>query len=209
MQNILASFLYSETKCKHIYWCQFFRPSIKRDLKILQAETQRFDVFLYVIPAGFDTEGLSSAVWPGGETEALTRLERHLERKASQFFILNQNVNYLPLAMINARSLFGYISATLSNNMTQHHSVIPDHVMLPSGMGGQLRASQNERQLAPRQPDRPQPVPALWLPVLPPLLLQTHRPLQEGNGSELGATLIWSNTNFVHIPSYINMQPLH
>lgn len=34
--------------------------------------------------AGFDTEGLSSAVWPGGETEALTRLERHLERKVSQ-----------------------------------------------------------------------------------------------------------------------------
>uniref|UniRef100_A0A4W4ER79 Photolyase/cryptochrome alpha/beta domain-containing protein n=1 Tax=Electrophorus electricus TaxID=8005 RepID=A0A4W4ER79_ELEEL len=31
---------------------------------------------------GFDTEGLSSAVWPGGETEALTRIERHLERKA-------------------------------------------------------------------------------------------------------------------------------
>ncbi|MCJ8743403.1 hypothetical protein PDJAM_G00093610 [Pangasius djambal] len=31
---------------------------------------------------GFDTEGLCSAVWPGGETEALTRLERHLERKA-------------------------------------------------------------------------------------------------------------------------------
>ncbi|KAJ8260263.1 hypothetical protein GJAV_G00178960 [Gymnothorax javanicus] len=31
---------------------------------------------------GFDTEGLSSAVWPGGESEALTRIERHLERKA-------------------------------------------------------------------------------------------------------------------------------
>ncbi|KAJ7425810.1 hypothetical protein WISP_20201 [Willisornis vidua] len=31
---------------------------------------------------GFDTDGLPSAVWPGGETEALTRLERHLERKA-------------------------------------------------------------------------------------------------------------------------------
>ncbi|XP_057212065.1 cryptochrome circadian regulator 3a isoform X1 [Triplophysa rosa] len=31
---------------------------------------------------GFDIEGLSSAVWPGGETEALTRIERHLERKA-------------------------------------------------------------------------------------------------------------------------------
>uniref|UniRef100_A0A8C1QVA1 Cryptochrome circadian regulator 3a n=1 Tax=Cyprinus carpio TaxID=7962 RepID=A0A8C1QVA1_CYPCA len=31
---------------------------------------------------GFDIEGLPSAVWPGGETEALTRIERHLERKA-------------------------------------------------------------------------------------------------------------------------------
>ncbi|XP_061591716.1 cryptochrome-1-like isoform X3 [Cololabis saira] len=31
---------------------------------------------------GFDTEGLPSVVWPGGETEALTRIERHLERKA-------------------------------------------------------------------------------------------------------------------------------
>ncbi|XP_068603734.1 cryptochrome-1-like isoform X1 [Brachionichthys hirsutus] len=31
---------------------------------------------------GFDIEGLPTAVWPGGETEALTRIERHLERKA-------------------------------------------------------------------------------------------------------------------------------
>ncbi|KAK7891682.1 hypothetical protein WMY93_023645 [Mugilogobius chulae] len=31
---------------------------------------------------GFETEGLTTAVWPGGETEALMRLERHLERKA-------------------------------------------------------------------------------------------------------------------------------
>ncbi|KAL4704997.1 hypothetical protein ACJJTC_009785 [Scirpophaga incertulas] len=31
---------------------------------------------------GFETEGLKPAVWIGGETEALTRLERHLERKA-------------------------------------------------------------------------------------------------------------------------------
>lgn len=35
--------------------------------------------FMFAI--GFDTEGLPSAVWPGGETEALTRIERHLERK--------------------------------------------------------------------------------------------------------------------------------
>ncbi|KAL3253278.1 hypothetical protein MRX96_017548 [Rhipicephalus microplus] len=31
---------------------------------------------------GFDTDNLKAAVWPGGETEALTRLERHMERKA-------------------------------------------------------------------------------------------------------------------------------
>lgn len=38
---------------------------------------------------GFDTDGLSSAVWPGGETEALTRLERHLERKVQCRFQIN------------------------------------------------------------------------------------------------------------------------
>lgn len=31
---------------------------------------------------GFDIEGLKPAIWIGGETEALARLERHLERKA-------------------------------------------------------------------------------------------------------------------------------
>lgn len=31
---------------------------------------------------GFDTEGLHPPVWQGGETEALARLARHLERKA-------------------------------------------------------------------------------------------------------------------------------
>ena len=34
------------------------------------------------ILTGFDTDGLMTAVWRGGESEALTRLERHLERKA-------------------------------------------------------------------------------------------------------------------------------
>ncbi|XP_048339725.1 cryptochrome-2 [Sphaerodactylus townsendi] len=31
---------------------------------------------------GFPSDGLSSAIWQGGETEALTRLDKHLERKA-------------------------------------------------------------------------------------------------------------------------------
>lgn len=41
---------------------------------------------MYGVPTleelGFDTEGLKPAVWIGGETEALARLEHHLERKA-------------------------------------------------------------------------------------------------------------------------------
>ncbi len=37
---------------------------------------------LLLVLTGFDTDGLMTAVWRGGETEALTRLERHLERKA-------------------------------------------------------------------------------------------------------------------------------
>lgn len=35
------------------------------------------------LSSGFDIEGLPTAVWPGGESEALTRIERHLERKVS------------------------------------------------------------------------------------------------------------------------------
>lgn len=60
--------------------------ALKHDHNILQTEIIGWILmfFFNVIPAGFDTEGLSSAVWPGGETEALTRLERHLERKVSQ-----------------------------------------------------------------------------------------------------------------------------
>lgn len=37
---------------------------------------------ILVLIVGFDTDGLLPAVWKGGETEALARLERHLERKA-------------------------------------------------------------------------------------------------------------------------------
>lgn len=37
----------------------------------------------FFLPTGFDTEGLGPAVFHGGEAEALTRLERHLERKVT------------------------------------------------------------------------------------------------------------------------------
>ena len=35
---------------------------------------------------GFPTEGLGPAVWQGGETEALARLDKHLERKVRPHF---------------------------------------------------------------------------------------------------------------------------
>lgn len=34
-------------------------------------------------PSGFPTDGLAPAVWQGGETEALARLDKHLERKVT------------------------------------------------------------------------------------------------------------------------------
>nr|XP_040028567.1 cryptochrome-1-like isoform X2 [Gasterosteus aculeatus aculeatus] len=142
---------------------------------------------------GFDTEGLSSAVWPGGETEALARLERHLERKVGQILL-----TYL---FIEGKRLEMSLSAPLRqwDRLGGEHAVtitrrapplVSDRVtVLPSGVGRQLRASQNERQLAARQPDGPQPVPALRLPLLPPLLLQAHRPLHEGEEEQLSPAL--------------------
>lgn len=35
--------------------------------------------------SGFPTDGLAPAVWQGGETEALARLDKHLERKVTHF----------------------------------------------------------------------------------------------------------------------------
>lgn len=50
------------------------------------AQLHLLHVFSYLLNSsdfltGFDTEGLGPAVFHGGEAEALTRLERHLERK--------------------------------------------------------------------------------------------------------------------------------
>lgn len=35
--------------------------------------------------SGFPTDGLAPAVWQGGETEALARLDKHLERKVTHY----------------------------------------------------------------------------------------------------------------------------
>ncbi|XP_032759636.1 cryptochrome-2 [Rattus rattus] len=51
-----------------------------------RAEIQENHDDTYGVPSleelGFPTEGLGPAVWQGGETEALARLDKHLERKA-------------------------------------------------------------------------------------------------------------------------------
>ncbi|XP_044536012.1 cryptochrome-2 [Gracilinanus agilis] len=51
-----------------------------------QAEIQENHDDAYGVPSleelGFPTDGLGPAVWQGGETEALARLDKHLERKA-------------------------------------------------------------------------------------------------------------------------------
>ncbi|KAF4009414.1 hypothetical protein G4228_000244 [Cervus hanglu yarkandensis] len=51
-----------------------------------RAEIQENHDETYGVPSleelGFPTEGLGPAVWRGGETEALARLDKHLERKA-------------------------------------------------------------------------------------------------------------------------------
>lgn len=39
-------------------------------------------MILFFFFTGFETDGLLPATWHGGESEALARLERHLERKA-------------------------------------------------------------------------------------------------------------------------------
>lgn len=43
---------------------------------------------LYFFLVGFDTEGFDLAHFHGGESEALARLDRHLERKVSQHILL-------------------------------------------------------------------------------------------------------------------------
>lgn len=46
-----------------------------------------------------------------------------------------------------------------------------------AGLGCQLRETPHERQLPAGQPHRPQPLPALRLPLLPPLLLPPLGPI--------------------------------
>ncbi|KAK1335712.1 hypothetical protein QTO34_003505 [Cnephaeus nilssonii] len=58
----------------------------RHQMESCPAEIQENHDETYGVPSleelGFPTEGLGPAVWQGGETEALARLDKHLERKA-------------------------------------------------------------------------------------------------------------------------------
>ncbi|MEE6478177.1 hypothetical protein FKM82_011766 [Ascaphus truei] len=92
---------------------------------------------------GFDTEGLPSAVWPGGETEALTRLERHLERKAwvANFERPRMNANSL-LASTTGLSpylRFGCLSCRLFYfKLTDLYKKVKKNSSPPLSLYGQL-----------------------------------------------------------------------
>uniref|UniRef100_A0A672R2Q4 Cryptochrome-1 n=1 Tax=Sinocyclocheilus grahami TaxID=75366 RepID=A0A672R2Q4_SINGR len=92
---------------------------------------------------GFETDGLSSAVWPGGETEALTRLERHLERKAwvANFERPRMNANSL-LASPTGLSpylRFGCLSCRLFHfKLTDLYRKVKKNCVPPLSLYGQL-----------------------------------------------------------------------
>ncbi|XP_020497566.1 cryptochrome-1b [Labrus bergylta] len=92
---------------------------------------------------GFDTEGLSEAVWPGGETEALIRLERHLERKAwvANFESPRMNANSL-LASPTGLSpylRFGCLSCRLFySKLTDLYIKVKENNSPPLSLYGQL-----------------------------------------------------------------------
>ncbi|XP_058502149.1 cryptochrome-1b [Solea solea] len=92
---------------------------------------------------GFETEGLSTAVWLGGETEALMRLERHLERKewVENFERPRMNANSL---LANSTGLspylrFGCLSCRLFHfKLTDLYRKIKKNSTPPYFLYGQL-----------------------------------------------------------------------
>uniref|UniRef100_A0AAY4BMH4 Cryptochrome-1 n=1 Tax=Denticeps clupeoides TaxID=299321 RepID=A0AAY4BMH4_9TELE len=92
---------------------------------------------------GFEVDTLTTAVWPGGETEALTRLERHLERKAwvANFERPRMNANSL-LASPTGLSpylRFGCLSCRLFYfKLTDLYRKVKKNCVPPLSLYGQL-----------------------------------------------------------------------
>ncbi|CAL1605816.1 unnamed protein product [Knipowitschia caucasica] len=92
---------------------------------------------------GFDIEGLPTAVWPGGETEALTRIERHLERKAwvANFERPRMNANSLLASPTGLSSYlrFGCLSCRLFYyKLTDLYRKVKKNSSPPLSLYGQL-----------------------------------------------------------------------
>lgn len=107
-----------------------------------------------LVPAGFRTEGLAPAVWRGGESEALERLHKHLDKKVEA-----------PAPVRGRGRPLAHLCPAVA-----------------AGVGGPPGAGPGQHLLAVRQPGGPQPVPALRLPVLPRPVLQPAGALREGSG---------------------------
>uniref|UniRef100_A0A672PL14 Cryptochrome-1 n=1 Tax=Sinocyclocheilus grahami TaxID=75366 RepID=A0A672PL14_SINGR len=85
---------------------------------------------------GFETDGLSSAVWPGGETEALTRLERHLERKRPR---MNANSLLASPTGLSPYLRFGCLSCRLFYfKLTDLYRKVKKNSVPPLSLYGQL-----------------------------------------------------------------------
>ena len=61
--------------------CQFWLLYVWRQKGLLLRSAELL-IVSFSFTSGFETDHLKAPVWLGGETEALSRLERHLERKA-------------------------------------------------------------------------------------------------------------------------------
>ncbi|KAM3609829.1 uncharacterized protein V6R79_020903 [Siganus canaliculatus] len=92
---------------------------------------------------GFETEGLSAAVWPGGETEALRRLEPHLEWRES---VLNHKRSHIDAQSLLANPTvlcpylrFGCLSCRLFYfRLTELHKKIKQNNIPPPNFYDQL-----------------------------------------------------------------------
>ncbi|KAM9854250.1 cryptochrome-1b [Aulostomus maculatus] len=92
---------------------------------------------------GFETEGLTTAVWPGGETEALLRLERHLERKAWVANFERPRMNAISLLAsptgLSPYLRFGCLSCRLFYfKLTDLYRKVKKNSMPPLSLYGQL-----------------------------------------------------------------------
>lgn len=120
---------------------------------------------------GHDTAELREELFPGGEQEALRRLDEHMKRKVlphkthldcSTMWVINQ-IQKAP-------------RKPLLEQLHQRRFVC----FLSSGVGVQVREAADVPQLLKSQHHRPQPLRHFWLPVCTPVLVEADGSLSGG-----------------------------